>query len=195
MRRTMTAVLLAATLADAGACAPDEPVDPPGAPVSVAAKDPCAGKIGSRVRLGNPYRPGSPASFSTRGGPIFLTAHFFEHGAMDPAVGITTFYIGPAATPPAWDEPKGVVTPLTASLTVSEGEYGRLNLIEGRYWLWTTTGGDVEVVSCASGGGVAAAPRLTLRQQPPTRGDVQPAAPGAAPAPGSILSDPAIDPV
>jgi hypothetical protein len=154
MRRSLVKLFAAAVLVAAvHGCAPDRGEDQSGAQPSPTVSAACDGKPASSVRLGSPYRTGRPATFRTNGDPIYLTAHQFEHGGLlDPATGITAFYIGPAQTPPSYDERTGQVTPATATLLVKEREYGQIQLNAGSYWLWTTTGGDVELISCTPEG-------------------------------------------
>lgn len=111
---------------------------------------PCGESPSSAVNLGSPYRLSSlPAEFTTTGGEIFITARRFEHGGIfDPEQGITAIYIGHAETPPSWDRQRNIVSNTLEELTINEGEYGKVTLPAGRYWLWTTTGGDIQLISC-----------------------------------------------
>jgi hypothetical protein len=114
---------------------------------------PCGSGPAVTVALGDPYRgTRPPAHFQTSGGPLYLTAHGFNHGGVfDPDRASTAFSIGPADTPPSYDTQRGTVTPLAAGLSVKEGSYGRIELPAGRYWLWSSNGGGVEIVSCTPG--------------------------------------------
>jgi len=111
---------------------------------------PCRESPSSAVNLGSPYRLSSlPAEFTTTGGEIFITARRFEHGGIfDPEKGITAIYIGHAETPPSWDRQRNVVSNTLEELYINEGEYAKVTLPAGRYWLWTTTGGDIQLISC-----------------------------------------------
>jgi hypothetical protein len=111
---------------------------------------PC-GEGASRVELGSPHRGGPTAVFTTRGGTLYVTARRFESGgAFDPGPGrgVTLVFLGPADRPPTLDEQRGVVTNTLVELTVRQDQFMSFDLPAGRYWLWTSTGGDVVVASC-----------------------------------------------
>ena len=108
----------------------------------------------SRIELGSPHRGGPTALFTTRGGTLYVTARRFESGgAFDPGPGqgVTLVFIGPADRPPTLDEQRGVVTNTQVELTVRQNQFMPFELAAGRYGLWTSTGGDVVVASCAEG--------------------------------------------
>jgi len=146
-----TAVAGAATLALLTGCTP---AGRPGATPAPSPSAPCGGAAASSARLGTPYPDREPAQFTTTGGQLFITAHWYSHdGVLDfGRRGATVFYIGPADTPPSYDPDRKLVTPQTARLEVHEGEYGTVDLPAGHYWLLTSNGGDVEIVNCAAGG-------------------------------------------
>jgi hypothetical protein len=132
----------------------------PGTMTSSSTTLPCDGAPVSVAELGSPYRTGPTAEFTTTGGVLFVTARRFEHGGVfDPERGVTAIYIGPAAKPPTWDQERNVVSNVSKTITVQEKEYSQLNLPPGRYWLWTSTGGDIQVSSCQSGGVTDPLPR------------------------------------
>jgi hypothetical protein len=114
---------------------------------------PCGEASASTAELGSPYRGGPTAEFTTSGGTIFVTARRFEHGGvLDPQQGVTAIYVGRSATRPSWDQQRNTVSNSIATLTVREGDYGKVSVSSGRYWLWTSTGGDILIVSCRRDG-------------------------------------------
>ena len=70
----------------------------------------------------------------------------------DPGHGTTAIYLGPADRPPTWDQQRNVVSNTTVQFRVDEKEFSRAELSAGRYWLWSSDGGDVVVVSCSDSG-------------------------------------------
>jgi len=112
---------------------------------------PQCGAAATQLALGSPYRGvNSPASyFTTDGSDIFISARHFEHGGfLDSETGVASIWIGDAATPPTYDEQSGQVANTKVSVPVREGKHKRIQLPKGRYWLWTSIGGDVVVASC-----------------------------------------------
>jgi hypothetical protein len=113
---------------------------------------PCGDGV-TRVELGSPYLGGPTAEFSAKGGVLFLTARRFQHGGpFDAANGSTAIYMGPADHPPEWDQQRNLVSNTTLQVHVEEREFTHFELPAGRYWLWSSNGGDVVVVSCTEGG-------------------------------------------
>lgn len=115
---------------------------------------PCGEGV-SRAELGFPYRGGPTALFTTVGGDLVVTARRFEHGGtFDPAPGqgVTTVFVGPEDRPPTFDEQRNVVTNSIVELTVWEGQPTSLKLPGGRYWVWSSTGGDLVIASCSEAG-------------------------------------------
>lgn len=122
-------------------------------PTSVAPAGPPCGEGVSRVELGFPHRSGPTALFTTKGGPLYLTARQFDHtGLFGSSQGQTAVFIGPEDLPPTFDDQRGVVTNTQVQLSVKENEFMPFELAAGRYWLWTSTGGGILVVSCIEGG-------------------------------------------
>lgn len=122
----------------------------PTASPTVAA-DPCPD--GAAVKLGNPDRPGPQALFSTVGGEVWITARDFEHGGIfDPEVGRTAIYIGTEVEPLTYDPQSGQVGNVVMQTSVEEGTWTSVDLLEGRYRLWTTTGSDIWVRNCQPDG-------------------------------------------
>lgn len=140
-----TIILRAAAIAQLvalAACADDRPE---------AVVPTCAEQPLSQVELGSPSRGTEGAEFETTGAPMFVTARRFEHGGpFDPAVGRTAIWVGPSSHPPTLNEHTGEVGGTTLQTTVTEGTYSRLDLPAGRYWLWSSTGGDIVLIGCSS---------------------------------------------
>lgn len=115
---------------------------------------PCLDSPASSADLGSPQRlSGRTARFSTDGSTVYVTARQFEKGGpFDPERGLTAVWVGPGEQEPRYDEQSGEVLGATTSIMVPEGEYGELELDPGRYWLWTSTGGDVRALSCEPAG-------------------------------------------
>lgn len=124
-----------------------------GQPTSTSgATVPCGDGV-SRVELGSPYLGGPTAEFSAKAGTLYITARRFEHGGpFDPAKGSSAIYVGPADRQPTWDQQRNIVSNFTAQVHVEENDFSPVELAAGRYWLWSSNGGDVVVVSCAEGG-------------------------------------------
>ncbi|HET7641096.1 MAG TPA: hypothetical protein VFK47_20470 [Ktedonobacteraceae bacterium] len=109
------------------------------------------GAAATQVALGSPYQgKDNPAAyFTTDGSDILVSARHFEHGGIfDPKTGRTGIWIGGAATPPSLNEQSSQVANTKLELTVQEGKHKMAQLPAGRYWLWTSTGGDIVVASC-----------------------------------------------
>jgi hypothetical protein len=151
----------AAVVVAAGACgvfgAPDW-TDPAQAP-------PCARPDADVVQLGRPLRYAAPlaATFHTGGSTLYLTANgFAPPGIIDLRLpNATLASIGPAATPPLYDQRRAEVSPVAAEVLVPQGGYGRVDLPAGDYWLVISEGADIELWSCAAGtltGGPAPSP-------------------------------------
>lgn len=151
----MLPVLLAASLLGGCAARPDpDPSPSPSEAMSESATtevlDPCPGG-GVDHQLGSPYRGQEHARFTTVGGRIWVTArHFPEGGMFDPETGRTRILVGPADTPPVYDAQRGRVDAATAETSVVEGTWSALDLPAGEHWLWSTTGGDVVLRTCAA---------------------------------------------
>jgi len=122
--------------------------------MSEAANPPCGEGL-ARVELGFPLRGGPTASFTTTGGDLYVTARRFEHGGpFDPAPGegSTLGFFGPQERQPSYDEQRNVVTNVLVETRVLENRFSKFELPAGRYWAWTSNGGDLVVVSCARDG-------------------------------------------
>src|SRR5256885_13907995 len=120
-------------------------------PLSTTVSHPCQGKPAAEIGLGSANE--LPAQFTTAGGEIFITKRF-EHGDLDPERGITRMNIGPVSHIPTYDKRSGSISVSkdATELYVDEMRYGRVTLPPGRYWLWSSNGGDVRVVSCEANG-------------------------------------------
>lgn len=125
---------------------------PPGEPMPKEQLMPCGGNPASFVELGSPYLTNPTAEFTTAGGEIYVIARRYEHGILLPNRRTTAVYIGHYNNPPVWDSPKNTVSNTYEKITVWEKDYGTLILPAGRYWLWSSSGGDVVVYSCEAGG-------------------------------------------
>lgn len=113
---------------------------------------PCNGNPAEKIELGSPYNGGPTAEFTSSGELIYITARYYNHnGIFGSFSGSTAINIGSAATPPAYDEKTGKIANSIKSISVPEGEYGNLSLPAGRYWLWSSSGGDIVAVSCKPG--------------------------------------------
>lgn len=158
MRQGLTWPLLAAVVMAAGCGLGGRPDAHPTPRASTG--PPCAGTPAASTELGSPFRDSSPARFQTDGGPLFITARHFSHGGLfeDLAPRSTAVYIGPEAAPPSYDPQRGTVTPLTIQLRVVEDEWVAFQIPDGRYWLLTSAGGDLEIVSCTPDGVTGQAP-------------------------------------
>lgn len=129
------------------ACAGDQ--DPTDSPTVAA--DPCPD--GTTLDLDDPYRTGPQALFSAAGGEVWVTARSFSHGGIfDPEVGLTTIYIGTEAEPLIHQQQSSRVDNAVVKTHVEEGTWSSVELPEGRYRLWSSTGGDVWVRSCQPDG-------------------------------------------
>ncbi len=121
-------------------------------PATTPSTVPCGEGLG-RVELGSPYLGGPTGNFTTDGSPFYVSARRFEHGGpFDPAKGSTAVYLGPADHPPTWDQQRNVVSDTAAEIHVDENDFTRVDLPGGRYWLWSSNGGDLVVVTCTAGG-------------------------------------------
>jgi len=113
---------------------------------------PCNGNPASSVELGFPIMGGRFAEFNADG-EVFVTARKFEHGGLlEREQGSTVIHIGSIANPPSLDSQRGIVYNAIDNLSVREGDYGKITLPSGRYWLWSGIGSDILVVSCNSNG-------------------------------------------
>jgi hypothetical protein len=168
VRLLLGAVLLSGCAAPGGAgpsAAPTAPPDDPTDGVLVEVGEPCPDGDGTALDLGDPYRGQEAAEFDTDGGRVWVTARAFPSGGMfDPDVGRTRISVGPASTAPVYDEQAGRVLGPEAEVDVVEATWSALDLPAGRWWLWSSTGGDVRVRSCTDGGVADAVP---ARAAPP----------------------------
>ncbi|MGB2632041.1 MAG: hypothetical protein WBC48_03935, partial [Minisyncoccales bacterium] len=114
---------------------------------------PCNGAPASQVELGYPYIVNDKtAEFTTSGGEIYVVARSYEHGILLPSRRATGIYFGYASNPPSWNSPRNIVSNVYKKITVWEKDYGTLTLPAGRYWLWSSAGGDIVVYSCEPDG-------------------------------------------
>ena len=121
-------------------------------PMSKEQLMPCQENPASFVELGSPYLTNPVAEFTTSGGDIYVIARRYEHGILLPNRRATAIYVGHYSNPPIWDSPKNIVSNAYEKITVWEKDYGALTLPAGRYWLWSSSGGDIVIYSCEEGG-------------------------------------------
>ena len=119
--------------------------------------EPCPS--GATLELGRPFRGQQWAEFDAAGGEVFVTVRRFEKGGvLDPEVGRSAVFLGPASSPPRYDEQSGRVSGAVARVSVVEDTWSSVELPAGRYWLWATNGSDVVVRSCEPAGVSGAVP-------------------------------------
>ncbi|HNR81716.1 MAG TPA: hypothetical protein PKK37_04740 [Candidatus Pacearchaeota archaeon] len=125
---------------------------PPGEPMPKEQLMPCDGNPASFVELGSPYLTNPTAEFATAGGEIYVIARRYEHGILLPNRGGSGIYIGFLNQPPTWNKQTSEITNIYKEIVIKEKDYGTFDLPAGRYWLWSSSGGDVVVYSCEEGG-------------------------------------------
>ena len=114
-----------------------------------AAQAPCAGAPGASVDLGAPTLGGPTASITTTGQPLWLTLAGAGGGLFTgsrPAV--AAVHLGPAETPPTYDEATSTVAPSLVEVRVTAGEAARLDLPAGTYWVWSSVDSRLQVAGC-----------------------------------------------
>jgi hypothetical protein len=110
---------------------------------------PTCGISATQIALGSPYLSQPVAYFTTDGSDVYISARHFEHGGIfDPETGTTGIWIGDSATPPIYDEHTSQVSNTKLELSVQEGKHKKAQLPAGRYWLWSSNGGDIVAASC-----------------------------------------------
>jgi len=125
---------------------------PPAEPMPAEQQMPCGGNPASFVELGSPYLTKSTAEFTTVGGEIYIIARRYEHGILLPERGGSGIYVGLLNQLPFWDKQTSKITNVYKEITIKEKDYGTLTLPAGRYWLWSSSGGDIVIYSCEEGG-------------------------------------------
>ena len=113
---------------------------------------PCQGNPASFVELGSPYLTNPVAEFTTSGGDIYVIARRYEHGILLPEKGGSGIYIGHLNQFPVWNKQTSEITNVYKKIIIKEKDYGALTLPAGRYWLWSSSGGDIVIYSCEEGG-------------------------------------------
>jgi len=113
---------------------------------------PCEPK--SQVELGSPYRiNGQVAEFTTNGGKLYITAKRFPHsGFSGSSLGSTAIFMGNSSALPEYDSQRDITTNTVKNISLSETKYVEFELPAGRYWLWSSSGGDIVIYSCEEGG-------------------------------------------
>ena len=125
---------------------------PPGPPAPTTQLLPCDGNPASQVELGYPHIGGLTAEFTTSGGEIYVVARRYEHGILLPNRGGTGIYVGVSTELPVWDKQRSTISNVYQEVTALEKGYAALTLPAGRYWLWSSAGGDIVVYSCDPNG-------------------------------------------
>lgn len=123
-------------------------------PITKDTKPSCSPPYPSSIELGNPVRGYSmPAQFTTDGSEIFVTARYYDHRFLSMlGKGVSEIYIGNANIPPQYDPQRGVVSNVLNKFVVRENSFNSTSLPPGKYWLWSSSGGDIFVVSCTTNG-------------------------------------------
>jgi len=107
----------------------------------------------SSVELGSPsFLNGKNAEFTTAGGTIYVKPRIFSGGGWMPPPTTAVIFVGYAATPPIYDAITGTTTNVLRRIEFNNTDYGILDLLAGRYWLWSGEGGDIVLYSCEEGG-------------------------------------------
>jgi hypothetical protein len=125
---------------------------PPGPPAPPTQLLPCNGNPASQVELGYPHIGGSTAEFTTSGNEIYVIARRYEHGILLPSRGGTGIYVGVYTALPVHDSRRSTISNVYQETTALEKDYGKLTLPAGRYWLWSSAGGDIVIYSCDPNG-------------------------------------------
>jgi hypothetical protein len=125
---------------------------PPAEPMPKEQLMPCGGNPASFVELGSPYLTNPVAEFTTAGGEIYIVARRYEHGILLPERGGSGVYIGFLNQLPVWNKQTSKIANAYKEIIIKEKDYGTLILPAGRYWLWSSSGGDIVIYSCEEGG-------------------------------------------
>ena len=124
----------------------------PSKPVPTEQLMPCGGHPVETIELGSPYLTNPTAEFTTVGGLIYFAARRFEYGGIfGSSRASTAIYTGLSDNPPSWDSQRNIVSNVYQQISVLEKDYGQLDLPAGRYWLWSSAGGDIVLYSCQAG--------------------------------------------
>ncbi len=135
------------------------PVAGPPAPTPSATTLPCADA--TELDLGSPYTYAArgPAYFTTSGGTVYLVArHFSQGGPLDPRRPRTLFSLGPGSTPPVVNNQAATVAGTLREVQAGMNQWVPVDLPAGRWWVLSSSGGDVRVASCRPGGVLAPEP-------------------------------------
>ena len=105
------------------------------------------------LQLGSPFIGSRLGEFTVNDSPAWVTvSDIDESGLLEIETGRLRMYIGDATAPPSYDAQRGTVSNVTLELAVHEGQFRRLDLNPGRYWLWQTKVGTAIVASCQEDG-------------------------------------------
>jgi hypothetical protein len=126
-------------------------INPPLANNSGLKSLPCA--PASRVELGYPSEGGSVAEFTSSGKSLFIEVKYFDHtGLFGSLAGLSAINLGNIDNLPELDKQRNIIKNSIKKISVPEKEYVEFQLPAGRYWLWSSAGGDIVVYSCEAGG-------------------------------------------
>lgn len=135
---------------------------------------PCSGSPLTRADVASPYVDNPPGEFKTDGSELHFSASGFNHGGLFDSLNQSTeVFVGPASTPPTYDEKTGVVTPLTKKFKARPGRYTPVQLPAGAYWIWSTAAVHIRILSCTAN----AVTVTRLRRNAPPAPDAGPIAP------------------
>jgi hypothetical protein len=134
---------------------------------------PCSGSALTQAYVARPYFQREPGEFTTDGSELHFSAYGFNSGnVFDSLMQSTEVFVGPASTPPTYDEATGVVTPFTKTFKARPERYTAVELPAGRYWIWSTSPfPNIEILACTANAVTVTKLRLTPE---PTPGGVLP---------------------
>nr|HPO06885.1 hypothetical protein [Candidatus Pacearchaeota archaeon] len=77
----------------------------------------------------------------------------FPHsGFSGSSLGSTAIFMGNSSALPEYDSQRDITTNTVKNISLSETKYVEFELPAGRYWLWSSSGGDIVIYSCEEGG-------------------------------------------
>ncbi|WP_203896958.1 hypothetical protein [Virgisporangium aliadipatigenens] len=108
------------------------------------------------VDIGYPGDSDAPAAahITTNGETIYFTATDFTTDDLFDSDRLrrTTISVGPAATPPAYDQRSSSVVGATAKIVVPQNTWIPIDLPAGDYWVLSARLSTTNVASCTAGG-------------------------------------------
>ncbi|MFA5831090.1 MAG: hypothetical protein WC878_04655 [Candidatus Paceibacterota bacterium] len=111
---------------------------------------PCNGNPASKIEMGRIYATGTDepsGKFATIGGDIYFVARGIERSAVLDFGNTAIIKIGKTKQDNQTDLYK-----MIGPLTINENEYNKITLESGNYSIWTSTGTNIEIVSCTPNG-------------------------------------------